>query len=745
MRIAGIRLINWCRFRGVHELELGPGAYAVLARHEGDAGRSNWFGKSALLRAIWFGLTGEKPESARYEDDWISSARDGSWGADEGGVELELDDGTFISRLRKRGASTQLTVERPSMEKPAAQELAQEVIDGLVGFSRKDSRVTWYAEQREVSRLVRMEATPRNDVFLQWTGLGKVEDATENFVEAMGRATREIEEVDRKLAEQRARVEGFVEEEKRAALADVVAQLAEDAALTSSYQRRRDAWNARQEIERLDSEVLELVERTVDEGAKRAELAEAKGRLGAETTADQLYLEALAIWQEEQDLAAKAARYAALGVEIEKLGESASAAAEATAESARAEHAEANLKFREATKERDGKRRLAVGQFDGVCPVGGIQCPAREQLNSDREANAALLDVAEVAWTAAAQAEHEKREAMNALRDEASAARKLDERRSALESERSKLEAAASEWAAVVSPVAKPEKPASKSAEIGAECQRILGELAESERAKRKVLELQARREKLDLAAGDVVEAPEPPENRQAELGAERQKIEGEMRTYADASRKIASLELSREAELKRREVATTSVVVLENAQRRIARVSVGAIEAEANGILSRASIPLDVAVSWERETKEPAAHCRRCGSLFPKSRRAKECQQCGAERGSKVERKVDIQLSNVSGGAEDLAGFALQMAAFSYLKRARSAGWGVLVVDEPFGSLDQTNSANVGRYLDGMLRSLDGVEQALVVSHDQRLLDALPGRIMVTGDDEWSRVEVVA
>lgn len=636
MRIVGLRLVNWGRYRGIHELELGAGAYAVLARHEQDQGRSNWLGKSWLLGAVWFALTGERPAGVRYEDDWIST------GEAEGGVELELDDGAFISRLRKRGQSTQLDLSHPSIPDggTAAQARAQEIIDGIVGFSREDSRATWFAEQREVARLVRMIPSERNEVFLQWTGLGRVEHAVELRVADMGKYSTEVEHIDRQLDAAKAKAE-----------VDVPAL----------------------------RELLEAAERAVQEHDERT----------------RAYRQDLDKWKAQQRIGQQAARRDAVRSELAGIDEKGAALevtlADAAAEGADKRVSEALGRERELHGDASTKRRLAVGQFDGVCPVGGIQCPARDQLNQDRTHNAALLDSADGAWRTAY-------DALNAAKADKA---KADKRRhaaqqpaaqvAALRRELATLDAALS--AAGIAPVDEPQLPEGSAGTLGAEAQRVRGQIADAERALAEV----------------------------TRLGQEREKW------------------------LRVREVATTAVVVLENAQRRVASRSIGRIERDANGILTRAGIPLEVGVAWERESKKPADHCRQCGQLFPASRKARECAGCGAPRGNKVERSVDVKLSSVSGGAEDLAGFALQMAAFAYLKRARAAGWGVLMVDEPFGALDQTNGASIARYLDGMLRSLDGVEQALVVSHDQALLDALPGRILITGDDEWSRVEVVA
>src|SRR5258708_17726723 len=44
--VKAIRLMNWQRFRGRHEMQLEPTVYAITAEHEEHPGRSNWLGKS---------------------------------------------------------------------------------------------------------------------------------------------------------------------------------------------------------------------------------------------------------------------------------------------------------------------------------------------------------------------------------------------------------------------------------------------------------------------------------------------------------------------------------------------------------------------------------------------------------------------------------------------------------------------------------------------------------------------------
>jgi DNA repair exonuclease SbcCD ATPase subunit len=120
---------------------------------------------------------------------------------------------------------------------------------------------------------------------------------------------------------------------------------------------------------------------------------------------------------------------------------------------------------------------------------------------------------------------------------------------------------------------------------------------------------------------------------------------------------------------------------------------------------------------------------------------RIKECASCGAARGKKVEDRLDVVLSDRSGAAEDLAGIAVMLAASELIRSLKESCFGVACLDEPFGALDKANRKAFAHGLVTMLR--DGWEQVFVVAHDDALMDAMPGRIVIEASDEGSCVRV--
>src|SRR5262245_54677273 len=120
MHFHSIELRNWGPFRGEHVLELGPGEFGVTGEWDHDPERrSNLAGKTRLLAALYFLVTGERPDEDAYEGDWISQ------GEREGGVVgvLADADGEPILKIRRErfGDKPKLLAARPG-EEPAAQD-----------------------------------------------------------------------------------------------------------------------------------------------------------------------------------------------------------------------------------------------------------------------------------------------------------------------------------------------------------------------------------------------------------------------------------------------------------------------------------------------------------------------------------------------------------------------------------------------------------------------------------------------
>lgn len=185
------------------------------------------------------------------------------------------------------------------------------------------------------------------------------------------------------------------------------------------------------------------------------------------------------------------------------------------------------------------------------------------------------------------------------------------------------------------------------------------------------------------------------------------------------------------------------AVVGRQGAQREVAEGALGRIEHGANELLRTAGITLRVEVRWSREGRGLASHCDTCGTAYPKSLKVKSCDICGSQRGPKLVEKLDIQPTDRSGAADDIAGLSFQLAASSWLRTKRSASWSSTCIDEPFGALDVANRRALSTHLHALIRGSYAFDQGFLVAHDAATMEALPSRIQIYGSGEGAAVEV--
>lgn len=353
-----------------------------------------------------------------------------------------------------------------------------------------------------------------------------------------------------------------------------------------------------------------------------------------------------------------------------------------------------------ALKEANARRSLLVSGFDGQCPVAHIECPAKDAINARKDEADARYQAAKQSFD---ELETKRKEAMFLVSEceqvIASANIKSNAFREAV---RAFDAAAKAEQALGDMP---PEMPFLGSAEEhDAKVQQYARDV---ERARAALAQYQNARKRID-------------ESKQA---AERAALE--TRLYGAAARLLGRGD--------------------GGVQKEIAAGALAVIEANTNRSLSESGIELSVSLKWGQESStELAPYCNACGASFPTSKRVKVCARCGAERGPKVDEKIDFALSDRSGAAEDLAGFHLQIAAAAWLYGQRGVPWRVIAVDEPFGALDEAHRKAMGVHVAALLRSRYAFEQAFVIAHDVGSTDAMSGRIrVIAGADGWSRVEV--
>lgn len=224
-----------------------------------------------------------------------------------------------------------------------------------------------------------------------------------------------------------------------------------------------------------------------------------------------------------------------------------------------------------------------------------------------------------------------------------------------------------------------------------------------------------------------------------------RDEIRDLRRARADAERLLSSVSQAKQTlDQIRSETKTLREAVRilgpRGVRRRIAEDALDEIAAGANELLARAGVELSVGFRWERETKGLASACDDCGAPFPPSAKVRACSRCHAERGPKLDERLDVVLSTRSGAAEDLAGVALSLSASARLRAERGSSWGLVCLDEPFGALDRSHRRGLSRGLVSMFRGQ--WEQALVIAHDDAVMDGMPGKIVIVGGEHGSRIE---
>lgn len=656
MRLVRIELANWRCFRGAHAVGLGPGAHAVVARHERDAERSNWLGKSSLLQAVLFALTGDRPDDCRYEDDWISR------GEAEGSVAVVFDDGTRVSRSRRRGGPTVLETLAPGDDKPARQAEGQAKVDRLLGLLPSDAP-SWFFAQKAMDRLVRMKPQKRAAEVAEWLRLGPLVAAEEG---ARRRLREAVQREARLSVEERA--DG-----------DALVRLVVD--------RDPKPENVAGTVELLAAEEAESARAEEAAGADVARLEEEQTLRVTALAAEERRFELAELEREAEEAVERARAAEALAPSRPRLGRLRSAADDAVAA------------WREATKSTLDRLALARGEFDGTCPVGGIVCPVRAELNAQKEENRRAAEEAR----GRAMAAHRASEKAKRERDGAEALLR------AAETARAEASALAARLVRARERNAVSNKPA-KCEEAGAASMRrdVEGELRAVREAWRAAWE----------RARDARAAAAEARRLAARIEARRKELEFARSTVATAREAAAVLRVSR---------------------RRIAEGATEEIQDEANALLARAGVELSVRIAWEREASGLAAACDACGAAYPASTRVRSCSGCGAQRGPKVEERLDVELSDRSGAAEDLAGVAISLAASARLRRERGSAWGLVCMDEPFGALDRAHRRALSRGLVAMLRGQ--WEQALVIAHDDAAMEGMPGRIIIVGGEGGSRI----
>lgn len=628
--------------------------YGCVARYEIDPHRSNAAGKSLLGESILYALFGwTAPERGFDASGWISD------GAKEGAVEIEFSDGWWVRRSRKNKVWDLET------STGAHKDFAQTEIDQRLVLSNKDIQATRYVKQKSADRFSRALSSDRMAVVSEWLRLQSLDECAEEAGSRAKVAEDAMEDLRRRAAE----ASGFAHR----LLAGI-----------GAYDPERD------EFTHDEDDFLRVLVENEAAAKQRLDEAEKMSLAGFEMRESQRLLRE----RDEVEEAGRAAkrRREAMGPPTE---EHLALAQDDLAQKA--------ATMAEAERESDRKRKVALGLFDGACPVARIHCPAKAQINGDRGRGGEEARVAREAVVSAREAWDAADTSYRTMIADADRARRAED----------EVEQHRSQYASLTRKIA---ESVAKLAAMGVDD--VLAEFAGDEVP---VLREAYRKASADRAAAERAFAQFRDElSRSKELDRQASEREAEARLARDAQ------------------------AVFRAARSRIGEAALAELQASANAALAEMDPGIGFELRWGREGKDPAKQCSRCGRAFSRGVKEKSCSSCGEPRGKQVQEKLDFVFRDQSGGMEDLCGLFLQLAAGAWLCRDRTCPHAWAVLDEPGAHLDAALRGSLARKLPRMLARL-GVEQAIVVAHDSAAIDALPGRILVErGADGFSTARVI-
>ena len=360
--------------------------------------------------------------------------------------------------------------------------------------------------------------------------------------------------------------------------------------------------------------------------------------------------------------------------------------------------ATAEARLRDAKQKQAEALKLAAGEFDGLCPVMRQACPVKAKVVELTTSNRAMVKAAKDEVGRIGLESNDLLSKCGATKSERDRAAKLAAQLEGLRGQASELLPSV----AIISEKGEPPDGSEERQKADVAWGKANAAVVRHEEAKRAIADIRKHEDEL------------------TKLGESRANLSREIATHREA----------------------LVVFGRNGAQRRIAEGALSEIEQGANELLEKCEIDLSFKVRWSRESAgkgELALTCGECGEPFPRGRAAKECSRCGAKRQAKTVDKLELEMSDRSGAADDLVGITFYLSGAAWLREERGSSWGAAFIDEPFGSLDANNRRALAGKLVTMLEGRYGFEQAFVVSHSPDVNDALPGRIEIVADDERS------
>ena len=623
-------------------LRFRAGVYAFTAHRVTDPGHSNWSGKSFLLEIIRFAITGQLNKHRKGgKEGWITN------GEEKGLIKLVFEDGSWVSREKFRGKPLQVRFSKQK-NPPASQAEAERLILEYLRFNESDFQTLAYFAQGEMARLIRAEPSKKLEAIRGWFGLALAEKAEKKAKEL---ATARV----RMLQKSRAKKETLVQ-------------------LLSGHQEPSDE----EETKSLLAKVEELLASTTDEYMAVRKLHQHRETVREyKELVQEGKLVALEVKEYPEDMEARVKR--------------------------NEEKYQAALKVH-SLLEKDvlAKKKVLLGRFDGNCPIASIECPAKDEINEDRESASKAYQAAK-AKLEDFQPELDKRTRVYNYTMAASRA---------LAAATARLETFRERWEVIRADYKQAKKAIKKAKKFRTE-EELEKELSQLRSNRDRAMNILSSR-KSNLAQRAQYEA---------NIKAVDEFIEQDAKQASDL--------------IKVKEIFRV-------AQRRVSERNLAQIGDYANLMMVEAGIDLNVEIQWEYEGKKLAGSCEMCGAAFPSSDRIKKCEECGAERGKIIVQDLDFLMSDTSGAADASGGIWLQLSAGSWLLAKRDSPWTTAMIDEPFGEMDRTVRRAAAKQLLQLI-GRSAYRQVFVISHAPETVDMYPNRVHITVEENGDRrIEVI-
>lgn len=355
--ITKLRWKNCFCFRGEHEISLGAGVFAITASYEDQDGRSNWGGKSSLMKLLgpmpFFGWHGQD-----LEDNWITEGEDSAF------YEVTLDSGARIRRERTRGKSTQILFWEGGRK--IGQKGAQREIETHIGLSEPDFFASCFFKQKEIDKLITLRPADRQELVTGWLDLVPLQKCYESVREELSEVSKDVSKYEGLIKESDAAIEQVLTSVGLPDLAAIDLEMAQATVLFDT-----------------------LSQKAIEAGALVTRVARAAMAVERKVMAEAAILKLDAEWL---DLKRERERLDpnSLWNTLKGLAESCS---------------DIEFDMKAASESTTRLFGLLNNKFDGNCPVSpGFVCPAREQILSLKDKHSAEFDVSQAKYKSCREA-----------------------------------------------------------------------------------------------------------------------------------------------------------------------------------------------------------------------------------------------------------------------------------------------------------------------------------------------------